>query len=213
MGNFTDRVGHSATPNLRHGYIYIIQGVLQTCLSSRRFLDTYDRPKPKAQIHKKKNNTYTKPNGNPEQKNCCHASLMLKQGIHLKIVQERLGHASISMTLATYSHVAPGLQQAAAENFDRLLHRKVENEAVETSVSKMLAKRALQSADGAKTDIRAGQKCTVVAHTGFEPVVFALRGRCPGPLDECATKPQKVAGDPGFEPGLPDSESGVLPLD
>ncbi len=26
----------------------------------------------------------------------------------------------------------------------------------------------------------------VVAHTGFEPVIFALRGRCPRPLDECA---------------------------
>jgi len=59
-----------------------------------------------------------------------HASLMLKQGIHPKIVQERLGHASISMTLDTYSHVAPGLQQAAAESFDRLLKPKRENEAV-----------------------------------------------------------------------------------
>jgi len=55
-----------------------------------------------------------------------HASLMLKQGIHPKIVQERLGHASIQMTFDTYSHVAPGLQQAAAEGFDRLLNHKIE---------------------------------------------------------------------------------------
>ena len=47
-----------------------------------------------------------------------HASLMLKQGIHPKIVQERLGHSSIQITLDTYSHVAPGLQQAAANKFD-----------------------------------------------------------------------------------------------
>ncbi len=47
-----------------------------------------------------------------------HASLMLKQGVHPKIVQERLGHASIQVTLDTYSHVAPGLQQAAADHFD-----------------------------------------------------------------------------------------------
>ena len=47
-----------------------------------------------------------------------HASLMLKQGIHPKIVQERLGHASIQVTLDTYSHVAPGLQEAAAVRFD-----------------------------------------------------------------------------------------------
>ena len=60
-----------------------------------------------------------------------HASLMLKQGVHPKIVQERLGHASIQITLDTYSHVAPGLQQAAAESFDKLLNGRRENVAVE----------------------------------------------------------------------------------
>lgn len=50
-----------------------------------------------------------------------HASLMLKQGIHPKIVQERLGHSSIQITLDTYSHVAPGLQEAAAARFDEAL--------------------------------------------------------------------------------------------
>ena len=47
-----------------------------------------------------------------------HASLLLKQGVHPKIVQERLGHSSIQVTLDTYSHVAPGLQEAAARGFD-----------------------------------------------------------------------------------------------
>jgi len=51
-----------------------------------------------------------------------HASLMLKQGIHPKIVQERLGHSTISMTLDIYSHVAPGLQEAAARSFDTLVN-------------------------------------------------------------------------------------------
>ncbi len=60
-----------------------------------------------------------------------HASLMLRQGVHPKIVQERLGHASIQLTLDTYSHVAPGLQQAAAESFDRVI--VPENEAVKSS--------------------------------------------------------------------------------
>ena len=60
-----------------------------------------------------------------------HASLMLKQGVHPKIVQERLGHSSIQITLDTYSHVAPRLQQAAAESFDRLLNGKSENVTVE----------------------------------------------------------------------------------
>ncbi len=56
-----------------------------------------------------------------------HASIMLKQGIHPKIVQERLGHASIQMTLDTYSHVAPGLQEAAANRFDELVIHTREN--------------------------------------------------------------------------------------
>ena len=63
-----------------------------------------------------------------------HASLMLKQGIHPKIVQERLGHATIAITLDTYSHVAPGLQEAAAKRFDEAFstrYNKLENEAVE----------------------------------------------------------------------------------
>ena len=47
-----------------------------------------------------------------------HASLMLKQGVHPKIVQERLGHAKVSTTLDIYSHVTPGLQQAAALRFE-----------------------------------------------------------------------------------------------
>jgi transcriptional regulator with XRE-family HTH domain len=38
---------------------------------------------------------------------------------------------------------------------------------------------------------------------------LSLRGRCPRPLDECAT----LAGDPGFEPGLTGPEPAVLPLD
>lgn len=50
-----------------------------------------------------------------------HASLMLKQGIHPKVVQERLGHASIQVTLDTYSHVTSGLQKAAAKGFDELV--------------------------------------------------------------------------------------------
>ncbi len=48
-----------------------------------------------------------------------HATLMLKMGVHPKIVSERLGHANIGITLDTYSHVLPGLQEAAAEAFEQ----------------------------------------------------------------------------------------------
>lgn len=57
-----------------------------------------------------------------------HASLMFKQGIHPKIVQEKLGHSSIQITLDTYSHVAPGLQEAAAKKFDEAFTKAYANE-------------------------------------------------------------------------------------
>jgi integrase len=46
---------------------------------------------------------------------------MLKMGIHPKIVSERLCHASIGITLDTYSQVLPGLQEAAAEAIEEVL--------------------------------------------------------------------------------------------
>lgn len=48
------------------------------------------------------------------------ATLLLSQGVHPKIVQERLGHAQISLTLDTDSHVLPSMQKEAAQRLDRL---------------------------------------------------------------------------------------------
>ena len=39
-----------------------------------------------------------------------HASWLLRQNIHPKVVQERLGHSNISITLNTYSHLIPNMQ-------------------------------------------------------------------------------------------------------
>jgi integrase len=49
-----------------------------------------------------------------------HATLLLMGNIHPKIVQERLGHSKINMTLDTYSHVIPEMQQPAADEMDDL---------------------------------------------------------------------------------------------
>jgi integrase len=46
------------------------------------------------------------------------ATLLLAKGVHPKIVQERLGHADISMTLNRYSHVTPDMQRLAADALD-----------------------------------------------------------------------------------------------
>ncbi len=50
-----------------------------------------------------------------------HATLLLKHGIHPKIVSERLGHSTVGLTLDTYSHVLPGMQEQAALTIERAL--------------------------------------------------------------------------------------------
>ena len=44
-----------------------------------------------------------------------HASVLLSSGVPVKVVSERLGHASPSITLGVYAHVMPGDQRAAAD--------------------------------------------------------------------------------------------------
>ena len=50
-----------------------------------------------------------------------HASLLLASGINPKIVQERLGHSSITLTLDTYSHVIPSLQDEVAKKLEVIM--------------------------------------------------------------------------------------------
>jgi integrase len=50
-----------------------------------------------------------------------HATLLLQAGVHPKVVQERLGHSTISVTYDTYTHSVPALQDDAAERAALLL--------------------------------------------------------------------------------------------
>ncbi len=52
------------------------------------------------------------------------ATLLLSLGVHPKVVQERLGHSQIAVTLDTYSHVLPHLQEEAANRLDILLTKR-----------------------------------------------------------------------------------------
>ncbi|MCY4355371.1 MAG: tyrosine-type recombinase/integrase [Truepera sp.] len=52
------------------------------------------------------------------------ASLLLQVDVHPKVVSERLGHASITLTLDTYSHVLPSMQQEASDRLERLLYEE-----------------------------------------------------------------------------------------
>jgi integrase len=44
--------------------------------------------------------------------------MLLHQGVHPKVVQERLGHANVGITLDIYSRVSPHMQAVAAEKID-----------------------------------------------------------------------------------------------
>lgn len=53
-----------------------------------------------------------------------HATLLLQEGVPVKVVSERLGHSSTSFTQDIYSHVLPNMQQSAANAFDNLMKAK-----------------------------------------------------------------------------------------
>ena len=84
---------------------------------------------------------------------------MLKAGVHPKIVSERLGHSNIGVTLDTYSHVLPGLQEAAAKRFDEVLEQVVQGQRM--------------SAEQDQSDARP---------KGFEPLTLGSEDRCSCPL-------------------------------
>jgi hypothetical protein len=49
-----------------------------------------------------------------------HASLLIAEGVHAKKIAERLGHASIKLTMDTYGHLFEGSDQESAERMDRI---------------------------------------------------------------------------------------------
>ncbi|HXH57122.1 MAG TPA: site-specific integrase [Iamia sp.] len=50
-----------------------------------------------------------------------HGTLLIEAGIPVKVVSERLGHASPTFTIQTYQHVLPGMQAKAASTFEALI--------------------------------------------------------------------------------------------
>jgi integrase len=58
-----------------------------------------------------------------------HASHMLASNVHPKIVQERLGHSSIAITMDIYSHLMPNMQEGAASAVDGVLRAAINKRA------------------------------------------------------------------------------------
>lgn len=50
--------------------------------------------------------------------------MLLSEGVHPKIVQERLGHSKIAMTLDRYSHVTMVMQDQAAAALEGVANRR-----------------------------------------------------------------------------------------
>ena len=53
-----------------------------------------------------------------------HAALLIKLGVHMKVISERLGHASIKITMDTYGYLMPGMQEQAAQALDQWVGTK-----------------------------------------------------------------------------------------
>lgn len=52
------------------------------------------------------------------------ATLLLAKGVNIKVIQERLGHADVNLTLSTYSHVLEGMQAQASDEFADMFYRR-----------------------------------------------------------------------------------------
>lgn len=55
-----------------------------------------------------------------------HASLLLAAGVNVKVISERLGHASVRLTLDIYSHVMPTMQRDAADRLEEILYPQLD---------------------------------------------------------------------------------------
>lgn len=73
------------------------------------------------------------------------ATLALLRNLNLKVISERLGHASIKVTADIYSHVSPSLQAAATDEIGSILYETVPTKTEGTSTVETLQTQATQS--------------------------------------------------------------------
>jgi integrase len=51
-----------------------------------------------------------------------HATMLIGENVNVKVISERLGHSKIGITLDTYSHVLPSMQQEVADKLDGIIN-------------------------------------------------------------------------------------------
>ncbi len=110
------------------------------------------------------------------------ATEMLRQGIHPKVVADRLGHSTIRMTLDVYSHVMPALEADAATKVDTAMRKKFGQHLVSISTNARIVKASenaakacgTRSSDGGRERSRTSDLYSVKEKGVFVPV----GGRC-----------------------------------
>ena len=65
-----------------------------------------------------------------------HISHQLMDGVHVKVVSERAGHANVAVTLTVYAAFVPTLQADAAEGVDKWLRQEIAEQVGGKSVAK-----------------------------------------------------------------------------
>jgi len=114
------------------------------------------------------------------------ATLMLRAGVGVQVVSQRLGHAKAGFTLSTYAHVLPDQQKAAAAALDSILVGKWSQIVGEMPILYL----EFGGAYGIRTrDLRLERAASWAAR-----------------------RMRRLAAELGFEPRLTDPESAVLPL-
>lgn len=91
------------------------------------FVDKRGRPSPRSDSAEKSFKRFIEQIGLPRMRlydlrHTC-ATLLLKAGVNVKVVSERLGHASVKITLDTYAQVLPSMQAHASSQLDALLYQ------------------------------------------------------------------------------------------
>lgn len=129
-----------------------------------------------------------------------HATLMLQAGVPIKVVSERLGHASIQLTVDTYMHVLPAMDAEAVERFSALIEGDLDDVPSPGSVSGWQRVNVrLPDEIREKLEARAAERSMAVGDLIRAALTRGSRSRAPEHADLVTRGPGR--GD-GWDPGI-----------
>ncbi len=111
----------AAPPDLWEDTDLIFCTALGRPINPNNITRNYERILVSLNVERKANNLPPVPRIRVHDLRHTHATLLLRAGTAVKVVSERLGHAKVSITLDTYAHVLPDMQDRAVEAFSAML--------------------------------------------------------------------------------------------